>query len=116
VHYLVLKLLVVVERTKQWQVHFNEKSLTKIGVTCSGGRPWLGQEADRGNAIHCGDDLRVVQKGASNVYFSQVRSSIYLTSMGGIQLIRRLVEVSGKKLGVSVTSGMENGEFSANEI
>ncbi|MGI8950575.1 MAG: hypothetical protein ACR2FN_03210 [Chitinophagaceae bacterium] len=31
---------------------FNEQSLTKIGVTCSGGRPWLGQEAERNNTQH----------------------------------------------------------------
>lgn len=88
---------------------FNEKSLTKIGVTCSGGRPWLGQEADRGNAIHCGDDLRVVQKGASNVYFSQVRSSIYLPQWEN-SVDRHLVEVLEKNWRW-LTSGMVDGKF-----
>ena len=57
---------------------FNDQSLAKIGITCSGGRPWLGEEATRNNTKHCGENLIIVQKGASNVYFPHVRSSIYL--------------------------------------
>jgi len=88
---------------------FNEQSLTKIGVTCSGGRPWLGQESERNNATHCGQHLIVVQKGASNVYFSQVRSSIYLPQWEK-SVDRRLVEVLEKNWGF-LTTGMENGNF-----
>ncbi|PKP35380.1 MAG: hypothetical protein CVU00_02560 [Bacteroidetes bacterium HGW-Bacteroidetes-17] len=88
---------------------FNGQSLTKIGVNCSGGRPWLGQEAERNNTIHCGEDLIVVQKGASNVYFSQVRSSIYLPQWEK-SVDRRLVEVLEKNWGF-LSTGMENGNF-----
>lgn len=88
---------------------FNEQSLTKIGVTCSGGRPWLGEEAERNNTTHCGEHLIVVQKGASNVYFSQVRSSIYLPQWEK-SVDRRLVEVLEKNWGF-LTTGMENGSF-----
>jgi hypothetical protein len=88
---------------------FNEQSLTKIGVTCSGGRPWLGEEAERNNTTHCGQHLIVVQKGASNVYFSQVRSSIYLPQWEK-SVDRRLVEVLEKNWGF-LTTGMENGNF-----
>jgi hypothetical protein len=88
---------------------FNEQSLTKIGVTCSGGRPWLGEEAERNNTTHCGQDLIVVQKGASNVYFSQVRSSIYLPQWEK-SVDRRLVEVLEKNQPF-LTTGMENGNF-----
>lgn len=88
---------------------FNENALTKIGITCSGGRPWLGEEKDRGNAKHCGEELRVVQKGASNVYFSQVRSSIYLPQWEK-SVDRRFVEVLEKNWGF-LTTGMENGNF-----
>lgn len=87
---------------------FNEKSLSKI-CTCSGGRPWLGEEAERSNTSHCGDDLIVVQKGASNVYFSQVRSSIYLPQWEK-SVDRRLVEVLENNWGF-LTTGMENGNF-----
>lgn len=88
---------------------FNQQSLTKIGVTCSGGRPWLGQESERNNTTHCGQHLIVVQKGASNVYFSQVRSSIYLPQWEK-SIDRRLVEVLEKNWGF-LTTGMENGNF-----
>lgn len=88
---------------------FNEQALTKIGITCSGGRPWLGQETERNNNTHCGQHLIVVQKGASNVYFSQVRSSIYLPQWGK-SVDRRLVEVLEKNWGF-LTTGMENGNF-----
>ena len=88
---------------------FNENALIKIGVTCSGGRPWLGEEKDRGNARHCGEQLRVVQKGASNVYFSQVRSSIYLPQWEK-SVDRKLVEVLEKNWGF-LTTAMENGNF-----
>jgi hypothetical protein len=88
---------------------FNEQSLTKIGVTCSGGRPWLGQEAERHNTTHCGQHLIVVQKGASNVYFSQVRSSIYLPQWEK-SVDRKLVEVLEKNWGF-LTTGIENGNF-----
>lgn len=88
---------------------FNEQSLTKIGVTCSGGRPWVGQEAERGNTTHCGQHLIVVQKGASNVYFSQVRSSIYLPQWEN-SVDRHLVEVLEKNWRW-LTSGMVDGKF-----
>jgi len=58
---------------------FDEKDggpLSKLGCFCKGIRPWLG-DTDAGN-IPCGNHLRVLQRGASNVYFPQVISSIYL--------------------------------------
>lgn len=88
---------------------FNEQSLTKIEVTCSGGRPWLGQESERNNATHCGQHLIVVQKGASNVYFSQVRSSIYLPQWEK-SIDRKIIEVLEKNWNW-LSSGLVNGEF-----
>lgn len=57
---------------------FGENALQSSGVdvTCAGRRPWLG-EADSPNGT-CGQVLRVVQRGASNVYFDHTASSIYL--------------------------------------
>ncbi len=54
----------------------NGGPLSSLGQLCSGLRPWLG-ETDSG-AAPCGQHLRVLQRGASNVYFPQVVSSIYL--------------------------------------
>lgn len=40
---------------------------------CSGLRPWLGNSSE-----HCSASLNVVQRGASNVYFPLVRTSLYI--------------------------------------
>lgn len=88
---------------------FNEHSLTNMGITCSGGKPWLGQEADRRNTAHCGQELVVVQKGASNVYFSQVRSSIYLPQWDK-SADRKIIEVLEKNWRF-LSYGMVDGKF-----
>ena len=88
---------------------FNDKALAKIGITCSGDRPWLGEEDERGNTTHCGQDLIVAQKGASNVYFPHIRSSIYLPQWEK-SIDRKLVDILEKNWGF-LTQGMENGNF-----
>lgn len=50
--------------------------LARIGIHCKGLRPWLG-EVDAGKT-DCGHFLRVLQRGATNVYFPHVVSAIYL--------------------------------------
>lgn len=58
---------------------FDEKSggpLASMEHNCGGLRPWLGDDA--GATTPCGAFLRVLQRGASNVYFPQVMSSLYL--------------------------------------
>lgn len=50
--------------------------LSKLGCLCEGTRPWLGDE-DQGSD-RCGAHLRVLQRGASNVYFPLVVSALYL--------------------------------------
>lgn len=50
--------------------------LARIGCNCQGQRPWLGEI--EGDATRCGRFLRVLQRGATNVYFPYVVSSIYL--------------------------------------
>lgn len=54
-------------------------ALERIGYDCSGGTPWFGKEGKRGQ---CGEYLRVVQRGASNVYFPRTVSSIHLPLWG----------------------------------
>ncbi|MCH5586369.1 DUF1998 domain-containing protein [Shimazuella sp. AN120528] len=51
--------------------------LDSISKTCEGNRPWLGETK---GTLGCGKSLTVVQKGASNVYFPIIASSIYLPS------------------------------------
>jgi hypothetical protein len=66
-----------------------------LGVTrsCGGHRPWLGQVED--GATVCGRELQVVQRGASNVHFPEVRNSIYLPQWEA-SIGRRLVEILEK--------------------
>ena len=55
-------------------------ALHRIGHDCSGSMPWLGRTDE--NPGQCGEFLRVVQRGASNVYFPLTVSSIYLPLWG----------------------------------
>jgi len=58
---------------------FDPDALIRIGKRCSGQRPWLGE--DKEEAKGCSEDLHTVQRGAANVYFPAVRSSIYLPNL-----------------------------------
>ncbi len=60
---------------------FKDRALhDRIGYDCRGEQPWLGRDSGKQN--DCGEYLRVVQRGASNVYFPYVVSSIYLPLWG----------------------------------
>ncbi len=48
---------------------------TELNLDCSGRRPWLGETFAHNS---CGEFLRVAQRGATNIYFPVVKSSIYL--------------------------------------
>ncbi len=55
---------------------FNPKRFAeRTGLTCSGDRPWLGPDAGEPN---CREPFQVVQRGASNVYFPHLVSSILI--------------------------------------
>lgn len=53
---------------------FGWEALSKIGYTCKGNRPWLGN----GQNVECGEKLLVLQRSASNVWFADVMSSVYI--------------------------------------
>jgi hypothetical protein len=55
---------------------------------CEGRRPWLGDESGRG----CVRPLRGSLRGATNVYFSIVRSAVYLPR-GGSDVAAELIEL-----------------------
>ena len=86
---------------------FNEGAMNGIKV-CSGFRPWLGETDDR--AVPCGHELRIVQRGASNVYFPHIRSSTYLPKWG-TSTKRKVVEILDRNRG-RLTSSRANGELS----
>ena len=52
-------------------------ALDRIGYRCKGSKPWLGMEEDPDEP--CGSaETRVVLRGATNVWFADTRSSIYI--------------------------------------
>ena len=69
-------------------------ALKNIGYKCKASKPWLGIEEDVDNPCKCEDSahLRVLQRGASNVWFADTRSSIYIPTDDDT-LTRRIVEI-----------------------
>lgn len=55
----------------------NEGALKKIGYRCCGSKPWLGIEKDEEHPCW-NEGVKVVQRGGTNVWFADVRSSIYI--------------------------------------
>ena len=54
-------------------------ALKRIGYKCKSSRPWLGIEYDKENVCDVDPyELKVLQRGASNVWFADTRSSIYI--------------------------------------
>ncbi len=54
---------------------FSKGALDRIGYRCKGNRPWLPEGTNA-----CGKSLLVIQRGASNVWFPDVISSIFIPS------------------------------------
>ena len=83
-------------------------ALHRIGYDCSGGMPWLGTEGNRGQ---CGEYLRVVQRGASNIYFPLTVSSIYLPLWGeeNSRTINKILE--DQDVWNYLTSGLDEGKY-----
>ncbi len=83
-------------------------SLQRIGCSCQGGQPWLGRIDAQG--IPCGSYLRVLQRGASNVYFPYVVSSIYLP-LWAEQAERSIIEsLERPEIWDALTSGLIDGK------
>ncbi len=53
----------------------NENALKRIGYTCSGSMPWLGVVGEENG---CGMEVKVELRGASNVWYPDTRSSIFI--------------------------------------
>lgn len=83
-------------------------ALQRINYLCGGGQPWLGRTSDEGSA--CGAPLRVVQRGATNTYFPQVVSSIYLP-LWAEQVQRAIIETLERpSIWDILTSGLIEGK------
>ena len=83
-------------------------ALRKIGYGCSESMPWLGVE---GKHSKCSEHLRVVQRGASNVYFPLTMSSIHLPpgDKKGNAAIKKILD--NPKVWSSLTGGLDDGKY-----
>lgn len=84
-------------------------ALHKIGYDCSGNMPWLGKINNRSG--QCGEFLRVVQRGASNVYFPLTMSSIYLPLWGEqtSQVINKILD--DPRVWDKLIAGLVDGKY-----
>lgn len=88
---------------------FNEDALENVNVSCGGLRPWLGEMAP--GSIGCGNKLRALQRGASNVYFAHVASSIYLPLWGEASS-RRIVDLlEDPEIWQVLSNGLAHGKI-----
>lgn len=82
-------------------------ALKTIGYKCRGSKPWLGIESDN----TCGrEDVKVLLRGASNVWFPYTRSSIQIPTSGSIKdrKIASIVENSYERILSFRSDGMLN--------
>lgn len=83
-------------------------ALTKIGYKCNASSPWLG--AVGGHTQQCGnEDVRVVLRGATNVWFSDTRSSIYIPTHDE-QSTKKIIKIVDDYYD-SISSSRVNGEM-----
>ncbi len=88
---------------------FSEEALDNVNVSCGGLRPWLGDMTPK--STKCGNSLRVLQRGASNVYFAHVASSIYLP-LWGEESSRRVVDLlEDPEIWQVLSSGLVHGKI-----
>lgn len=87
---------------------FGWGALDKIGYTCTGNQPWLGSNQKE----KCGEPLLVLQRGASNVWFADVISSVYIPWLPKYknQNTKECVERGVKKFASARTDGLIDEE------
>lgn len=89
-------------------------SLRKLGIACQGHRPWLG-ESDGPTAnspeTPCGRHLRVLQRGASNVYFPLTFSSIYLPLWGEGVDPEIIQAIEDPRVWEVLSNGLDEGRY-----
>jgi hypothetical protein len=91
---------------------FNDQkggALHRIGCDCQGFRPWFGEWE---NPPGCGEFLQVVQRGASNVYFPHVVSSIYLPLWAEAAASGIIKALEDPRVWGPLSSGLIDGKIS----
>src|SRR5665647_690549 len=81
--------------------------LDKMGYSCKGSKPWLGIKEDVEHP--CGKTLKVVQRGGTNVWFADVRSSIYI-SLDSAESDRRVIKIAEQYYEI-INNRRDNGKI-----
>lgn len=81
--------------------------LSDVGALCTGNRPWLDD-----SAAACGQHLRPLQKGASNIYFPHVMSAIYLPLWAEEAGSGVIPVINDPRYYTPLTDGLEDGRIS----
>lgn len=90
----------------------NPNALERFGYQCKGAKPWLGIEEDPDDAKKCDTKkLKVVQRGATNIWFADTVSSIHIPTDSD-EISRRIAVVVNQKHYLdSVRSHTSNGQI-----
>lgn len=70
-----------------------ESPLSRVGVTCDGLNPVLAIGTERRPGEGCGQHLQAILRNATNIYFSNVVSSIYIPEVKDSSLAEELLEL-----------------------
>jgi hypothetical protein len=69
-------------------------AFSRMGLQCDGQNPALGVGDGGADPTEtCGEHLRAVLRGASNLYFSDVRSSIYVPDISDVELSQEVLDL-----------------------
>ena len=86
---------------------------SELGYKCRGAKPWLGIDEDVENP--CGnEEVKVLLRGATNVWFADTRSSIYIPTDDGAT--NRTILAILEKYYTRLSNSRVNGEFNRDFI
>ncbi|WP_204374782.1 DUF1998 domain-containing protein [Ferrovum sp. JA12] len=96
----------------------SQRAFTKIGVLCGGHNPALGIGKNGPNPLlGCGQEIYPLLRGASNLYFPQVVSSIYIPNIDDKNLDQEILDILDDHLLKSIlllsAQDADNGMISA---
>lgn len=85
-------------------------ALARIGYRCKGAKPWLGIDKDEENPCTCKpEEMQLVLRGATNVWFADTRSSIYIPT-DDEQASKRIIALLDRYY-EEVSAARVNGEW-----
>lgn len=82
----------------------------RFGYRCKGAKPWLGIPEDTENPCNCKpEEMQIVLRGATNVWFADTRSSIYIPTDDD-QTNKKILAILDKSY-ETVSASRVNGEW-----